>query len=159
KVYAAEAGETRANADKEKRRLEGDIDKLKGDLKDAGDALVVAKNNLAEVEKQVKLAGLSTQNATGELLRLKDELTLEQAKVRDGEPRMVGPAKTAKEQQEKAVQANTKARTFEERSISLAQALEQSSPDLELSRQGKSAARPGGEPRPPPEDVEGTGKN
>jgi hypothetical protein len=159
KVYAQEAGEARLNADKEKNRVEGEKREIAKNLEKAVEELTIAKKNVDELEKQVKLSGLSTQNATGELLRLKDELKLEQAKVKDREGKIVELAKTAKEQQDKAVQANIKARTFEERSISLTQALEQSTRDLELTKQGKSAARPGGERRPPPEDVEGIVKN
>lgn len=159
KVYAQEAGETRAKAATDKTTLEGQKTELADKLKKAEDDLTIAKNAASELEKQVKLSGLSTQNATGELLRLKDELKLEQAKVKDREQRVVELAKTAKEQQDKAVQAGIKARTFEERSQSLALALEEATKQNELIRLGKTAARPGGERRPPPEDVEGIVKN
>lgn len=159
KVYAQEAGETRARADQDKKRLEQEMGAVADKLKKAEDDLTIAKNNASELEKQIKLTALSTQNATGELLRLKDELKLEQAKVKDREQKIVELAKTATDQQNKAVQANIKARTFEERSQSLALALEEATKQNELIRLGKTAARPGGERRPPPEDVEGIVKN
>jgi hypothetical protein len=159
KTYAQENAETRAKADNDKKRLEGDVAEKLKKLQDAEDALTLAKNNLAAVEAQVKLAGASTQNATGELLRVKDELKLAQAKVIDREQKVVELTKTAKEQQDKAIQANIKARTYQERTETLALALEQLSRENEGLKTGKAAIRGQAERRAPPENVEGIVKN
>ena len=158
-VYAREAGDIRAKAEADKNRLELQVKEKLDQLAKAEDDLTKAKADLAERERQNKLIALSTQNATGELLRLKDELKLEQAKVKDREVKIVELAKTAKGEQDKAIQANIKARTYQERSESLALALEQASRNLENIKAGKAAARGTGERRPPPEDVEGIVKN
>lgn len=159
KTYSQEVGEIKLKSETEKDRLTKEKDDLKKELADANVKLKESKDQMAELELKVKLTTVSTQNSTGELLRVKDELKLEQAKVKDREVKIVELAKTAKEQQDKAIQANIKAKTYQERAETLAQALEQSTRDFENYKAGKANARGTGERRPPPEDVEGIVKN
>jgi hypothetical protein len=158
-TYAQEAKDSQVRADRDKKQFDDNLAEKQKKLQDAEDALAEAKKELGNVEKELKLAGASTQNATGELLRVKDELKLAQAKVADREAKIVELAKTAKEQQDKAIQANIKARTYQERTETLAAALEQVTREYEGFKSGKAAIRGQAERRPPPEDVQGIVKN
>ena len=140
--------EAKTRAETEKQNHDADLKKKSDDLAKAEAALEKKKDELAAIEKQLNLGTASTQNATGELLRVKDELKLEQAKVKDREVKIVDLAKTAKEQQDKAVSANIKARTYQERAETLAQALEQSNREFENYKSGKANARGTDERRP-----------
>lgn len=159
KSQAAETADIKTKTNAEVRQKTDELAKTNEKVRDLEDNVSKLKDTLAKKEEEVKLTGASTANATGELLRLKDELKIAQAKVQDREAKIVELAKTAKDQQDKAIQAGIKAKTYQERSENLAAALETVTREFEGYKLGKTAARGQVERRPPPEDVEGIVKN
>jgi hypothetical protein len=156
KVTAQEANETKIRAESTVTAMKQKLDDKQNSLQIAEKKISQKDDDLAALKKEFDQTQISAQSATAELLRVKDELKLEQTKVKDREIKIVELAKTAKDQQDKAIQANIQARSYKERAESLAVALEKSSSDLEAIKLGKSAARQAqAERKPPPEDVEG----
>jgi hypothetical protein len=159
RAYIMESNEIRNKAEADAKRLNGEIARKVQDLKDLQAKVDKAVADRDDLHNQLKKIEISQQNTTQELQRSKDENKQLQAQVTDREKKIVELAKTAKTQQDNAVQADIRARSFSERLKVVTTALENATRENELLKKGTTGVRGQIVSRPPPEDVEGIVKN